>query len=100
MTVCDRCGKKITKKTDDTRRSLFIYSAAANGIWHGVDLCEDCLYKLEWCSLNSVKQGKAIEAVPVLNPQEIEENAERLEVMPNEKDEAIKSSTKAGHCPE
>lgn len=60
----------------------------------------DCLYKLEWCSLNSVKQGKAIEAVPVLNPQEIEENAERLEVMPNEKDEAIKSSTKAGHCPE
>ena len=35
---------------------------------------------------------------PVLNPQEIEENAERLEVMPNEKDEAIKSSTKAGHC--
>ena len=47
MTVCDRCGKKITKKTDDTRRSLFIYSAAANGIWHGVDLCEDCLYKLE-----------------------------------------------------
>ena len=37
---------------------------------------------------------------PVLNPQEIEENAERLEVMPNEKDEAIKSSTKAGHCPE
>ena len=37
---------------------------------------------------------------PVLNPQEIEENAERLEVMPNEKDEAIKSSTKAGHCSE
>ena len=37
---------------------------------------------------------------PVLNPQETVENAERLEVMPNEKDEAIKSSTKAGHCPE
>ena len=44
----------------------------------------DCLYKLEWCSLNSVKQGKAEEAVPVLNSQEIEKNAERLEVMPNE----------------
>ena len=37
---------------------------------------------------------------PVLNLQEIEENAKRLEVMPNEKDEAIKSSTKAGHCSE
>ena len=37
---------------------------------------------------------------PVLNPQETEENAKRLEVMPNEKDEAIKSSTKAGHCSE
>ena len=35
---------------------------------------------------------------PVLNPQEIEENAERLTVMPNEKDEAINSDTKAGHC--
>jgi len=34
----------------------------------------------------------------VLNPQEIEEKAKRLEVMPNEKDGAIKSSTKAGHC--
>ena len=47
MTVCDRCGKKITNKTDNTRKSLFIYSAAAAGIWHGVDLCEDCLYELE-----------------------------------------------------
>ena len=60
----------------------------------------DCSYKLDWCSLNSVKQGKAEEAVPVLNPQEIEENAERLEVMPNDKDEAINSSTKAGHYSE
>ena len=59
---------------------------------------EDCLYKLKWCSLNSVKQGKAIEAVPVLNLQETEEKVKRLEVMPNEKVEAIKSSTKAGHC--
>lgn len=37
---------------------------------------------------------------PVLNPQEIGENAERLTVMPNEKDEAIKSDTKAGHYSE
>lgn len=44
----------------------------------------DCLYKIEWCSLNSVKQGKTEEVVPVLNPLEIKENAERLEVMPNE----------------
>lgn len=37
---------------------------------------------------------------PVLNPQETEEKAKRLDVTPNEKDEAIKSSTKAGHCSE
>lgn len=59
----------------------------------------DCLYKLR-PTINSVKQGNSQEDNPVLNPQEIEENAERLEVMPNEKDEAIKSSTKAGHCSE
>ena len=63
-------------------------------------LHEDCKYKLDWYSLNSVKQGKTKEVVPVLNPQEIEEKAKRLDVMPNEKDEAIKSSTKAGHCSE
>jgi predicted transcriptional regulator len=57
----------------------------------------NCLYKLG-PTINSVKQGNSLEDNPVLNPQEIEENAERLEVMPNEKDEAIKSSTKAGHC--
>jgi hypothetical protein len=57
----------------------------------------DCLYKLR-PTINSVKQGNSQEDNPVLNPQEIEENAERLEVMPNEKDEAIKPSTKAGHC--
>ena len=61
-------------------------------------LHEDCKYKLKWYSLNSVKQGKTKEVVPVLNLQETEEKAKRLEVMPNEKDEAIKSSTKAGHC--
>jgi hypothetical protein len=60
----------------------------------------DCAYKINWCSLNSVKQGKTKKVVPVLNPQETEEKAKRLEVMPNEKDEAIKSSTKAGHCSE
>ena len=41
-------------------------------------------YKLGKSSLNSVKQGNSSnEDNPVLNPQEIEENAERLEVMPN-----------------
>lgn len=59
----------------------------------------DCWYKLGPTE-NSVKQGNSQVDNPVLNLQEIEENAERLEVMPNESDEAIKSSTKAGHCSE
>lgn len=62
--------------------------------------CESMCYKYEKLSLNSVKQGNSLKDNPVLNPQETEENAERLEVMPNEKDEAISSSTKAGHCSE
>ena len=41
-------------------------------------------YKLFKSSLNSVKQGNSSnEDNPVLNPEEIQENAERLEVMPN-----------------
>ena len=56
-------------------------------------------YKL-WYSLNSVKQGKSEKDVPVLNSQETEKKAKRLDVIPNEKDEDIKSSTKAGHCSE
>lgn len=59
----------------------------------------DCKYKL-WYSLNSVKQGKSEKDVPVPNPRETEEKAKRLDVIPNEKDEDIKSSTKAGHCSE
>lgn len=59
----------------------------------------DCKYKL-WYSLNSVKQGKSEKDVPVLNSQETEKKAKRLDVIPNEKDEDIKSSTKAGHCSE
>ena len=55
------------------------------------------IYKLGKSSENSVKQGNSQEDNPVLNPQEIEEDAKRLEVMPNERDGAIKSSTKAGH---
>ena len=62
--------------------------------------CPDMTYKIGMSSLNSVKQGNSQVDNPVLNLQEIEENAERLEVMPNNKDEAIKSSTKAGHYSE
>ena len=59
----------------------------------------DCLYKLRVDPKNSVKQESSLcKDNPVLNPQETEENAERLEVMPNEQDEAISTSTKAGHC--
>lgn len=43
------------------------------------------VYKCGKSSLNSVKQGNSLKDNPVLNPQEIEENAERLEVMPNKK---------------
>ena len=59
------------------------------------------LYKIGVCRLKTPLNRETPEVDnPVLNLQEIEENAERLEVMPNEKNEAIKSSTKAGHCPE
>lgn len=61
----------------------------------------DCLYKLGPDALKTpLNRETPTMDNPVLNPQEIEENAERLEVTPNEKDEAIKSSTKAGHCSE
>lgn len=58
----------------------------------------DCWYKLHLDPQKTPLNRETPEMDnPVLNPQEIEENAERLEVMPNEQDEAIKSSTKAGH---
>lgn len=61
----------------------------------------DCIYKLHLNELPKTPLNRETPNKldnPVLNLQEIEENAERLEVMPNEKAEAIKSSTKAGHC--
>lgn len=57
-------------------------------------------YKIHKSLLNSVKQENSKLDNPVLNPREIEEKAKRLDVIPNEKDEDIKSSTKAGHCSE
>jgi hypothetical protein len=63
--------------------------------------CDEMSYKIGVCRLKTPLNRETPEMDnPVLNPQEIEENAERLEVMPNKKDEAIKPSTKAGHCPE
>lgn len=61
---------------------------------------KDCIYKLH---LNELPKTPLNGETPemdntVLNPQVIEEDAERLEVMPT--DEAIKSSTKAGHYSE
>lgn len=60
------------------------------------NICDSMNYK---CCLKTPLNGEVPDNLgnPVLNPQEIEENAERLEVMPNTKGEAIKSSTKAGH---
>ena len=63
--------------------------------------CPNMVYKIGVCRHKTPLNRETPEMDnPVLNLQEIEENAERLEVMPNEKDEAIKSSTKAGHYPE
>lgn len=60
---------------------------------------KDCFYKMHngipKTPLNRVNPKQD---VPVLNPLETEEKAKRLTVMPNDKDEAIKSDTKAGHC--
>lgn len=57
-------------------------------------------YKIHKSLLNSVKQENSKLDNPVLNHREIDEKAKRLDVIPNEKDEDIKSSTKAGHCSE
>ena len=63
--------------------------------------CPDMLYKIGVCRHKTPLNRETPEMDnPVLNPQETEENAKRLEVMPNEKNEAIKSSKKAGHCSE
>ena len=47
MIICDRCGEKIIDQTDKTKQTLFVYEAAAAGIWHEFDLCRDCLRELE-----------------------------------------------------
>jgi predicted transcriptional regulator len=90
FTICDS-----TKVIHLSAKDLCIFINLVEPYIH-----PDCAYKINWCSLNSVKQGKTKEVVPVLNPQETEEKAKRLDVTPTEKDEAIKSSTKAGHCSE
>lgn len=64
--------------------------------------CDSMSYKLGLSSRRKtpLNRESPIKDNPVLNPQEIGENAKRLTVMPNEKDEAIKSDTKAGHYSE
>lgn len=47
MIVCDRCGAKIIKVKDATKKSLVIYSRQAAYIWHPVDLCDECLREYE-----------------------------------------------------
>ena len=42
MIVCDRCGNKIVKTTDDTKNTIIIYRAQGVYIGHDVDLCEKC----------------------------------------------------------
>lgn len=47
MIICDRCGKKIADKIDNTKQTPFIYKTEGAGIWYNVDLCRDCLRELE-----------------------------------------------------
>ena len=47
MIVCDRCGNKIKRVKDNTRKTLIIYSSAGAYIGHSVDLCDDCLREYE-----------------------------------------------------
>lgn len=70
MIVCDRCGKKITDKIDKTKQTLFIYEAAAAGIWHEVDLCRDCLRALE----DYKKRAESYFMVNKDNPKDIFDN--------------------------
>ena len=42
MIVCDRCGKKIIKVTEKTKRHLTVYHASAAYIGKIADLCDDC----------------------------------------------------------
>lgn len=84
-------------KTDHCLYLKHVSNSLFQKLLERINECPDMIYKLGKSSENSVKQGNSQEDNPVLNPQEIEEDAKRLEVMPNERDEAIKSSTKAGH---
>lgn len=67
--------------------SLYLKHVSNNtflNILNNIHVCPTLDYKLGKLSLNSVKQGNSSnEDNPVLNLEEIQENAERLEVMPN-----------------
>lgn len=47
MIVCDRCGNKIIRVHDRTKKTLTVYSHEAAYIGHHVDLCDDCLREYE-----------------------------------------------------
>ena len=47
MVVCDKCGKKITYPDSYTKKTITIYSAAGAYMGHNVDLCKDCIRKLD-----------------------------------------------------
>ena len=42
MIICDRCGNKIARTTNDTKNTVTIYRAQGAYIGHYVDLCENC----------------------------------------------------------
>lgn len=47
MIVCDRCGNKIIRSTDDTKNTVTIYRAQGAYIGHYVDLCEKCIREFD-----------------------------------------------------
>lgn len=67
MIVCDRCGNKIPKVTDKTKRTLTIYQRAAAYIHRQVDICEDCSRVIE----DVIQKAQSYIMVNKENPSEI-----------------------------
>ena len=98
----DKFNLEFTIKSDNTLYLRHKSNSIIHRILKEINKCDSMRYKYGECRHKTPLNSKipVNKDNPVLNLQEIEENAKRLEVMPNEKDEAIKSSTKAGHCSE
>ena len=68
MRVCDRCGNKVIQRdVSKNTRLVAIYQRAAAYMFNTVDLCDDCLNKLDDCK----NKAESYFMVNKENPSEI-----------------------------